>query len=80
MDGIARYYGDEFQNQQYSSPYLPSTTFPQIPTLNQTDQTINAASEFNVALVPSDNLIQPNNNPPPYVTQNYGTANNGVFV
>ena len=82
-DGIARYYGDEFQNQQtYSTPYLPnSSTHPlHHVTLNQTQQTLDAASEFNVALVPSENLICQPNQPPSYVSQTYGTANNGVFV
>ena len=57
-------------------------------TLNQsqqTQQTLDAASEFNVALVPSDGLPDKMKNlssPPPYAmgTATYGTTNNGVFV
>ena len=47
---------------------------------HQTQQTLDAASEFNVALVPNDNIISKQQQPPPYTSRTYGTANNGVFV
>ena len=62
-----------------SHPSISHPTLAGLGTINQTQQTLDAASEFNVALVPADHLgvKAP---PPAYASQNYGTVNNGVFV
>ena len=90
----SQYYGDNINTATpFTATYVPSyamshpsmshPTLAGLGTLNQTQQTLDAASEFNVALVPTGDHLGPlsqSHQPPPAYTQNYGTVNNGVFV